>query len=917
MDRKRVEEINKIYNSNVLAVKKEINQFIEDILDGKKDIKELSDFETFSNQAKELKEKYNSLYDTITNEEDEKKLFEFVAPEYEFLRSLMGMINILHHYHFTYSLVATLEEVQKDFEDIKTILRASFLEKKLQEATYSLVKEYTPSKNNIREKSNYYIEEFFNEFAKAIRFDEQFVEKMQNEREGKSYTPDEFYDLKTEADKIKESVSEARKNLNFKKTAYLSNEMVRVTSEKLKTQVKEALSSLDKMCKKIDLDLKKDETTEEWKKDKIIDYDFYESLSLQGKKEYLETVLSNIENSKIKVARKKFKYAGKKYNLPKIYYSRFLKYNALLTEVTKEIRIEEEQLAKELLFSENADSVISVTEQYVDLASIQKIYENQKIAKNDSVSVISILKEKLKMYKITPEMEEEYVTLFKNIEECKVKMEDMELEASTQLHKGLVSSVISANGTSVCVLSSKEEDYKKLTLEYSKLSNQMDAFVQKYEINPMYGQEQEKVREKILSKFSFWKAQNVLEVPAIQAEMEPLKKELFQLGRDKFFTFYENTKAWLRTNGVSVRLSEIYASILTAMEESPTLKKFSFTDEEKWAIFADVQAKMERIPRLLMEKGYFFISEQLSKIKSSLASLPSKGNSIVSKIKGIRKPKDKKRIHQQVKLASIGGIAIGLGVTVISGFAIASNLDKVDAKEESVRIEKETTIENNKVSIKRDGDIFNVSNSFGVSEKEESISAMLTFNTQSQNEDALSFSSSKETVNAFNTLEKQKEEEKQTAVQKNKVKEDIHIESKETVEENVSKATNVEENIVEDEAIEENLHLRWGDVVYNKPGSKVYRSFDRAAKENEPLTPYCEAESGKEITGIIYSYNGTEIFLGNDNFLYTEADLVAIENMGAVQIGYRAINKDTGIEEGYFNMSSLDTSKLEERGRGR
>ena len=108
--------------------------------------------------------------------------------------------------------------------------------------------------------------------------------------------------------------------------------------------------------------------------------------------------------------------------------------------------------------------------------------------------------------------------------------------------------------------------------------------------------------------------------------------------------------------------------------------------------------------------------------------------------------------------------------------------------------------------------------------------------------------------------------------------------------------------------------MRWGDIIYNLKDTPVYTSFDRAAKQIEPLKAYCPPESGKEITGIIYSYNGTEIFMGQDNFLYTENDLTAIENMGAIQIGYRVINKDTGMEEGYFNISGLDTNKMKEGG---
>lgn len=884
----------KIYNRNVIKVKEDINQFIKDIIEGKKDIQEMSDFVIISNQVQTLKNKYNALYYDIHNEQAEEVLFNFIKPEYESLRLISGLFQILNQYNEKQKLL-NVETVKKEWDDIKIILRSHLVNKKLEEATISYFSS-TKRKKWDGDK-NTYIRDFFSYLEKNQNIfpDSEFISKMRiyQEKEKKERNKNDIEnDVETYSEKAKQMKvpqQEAEQRIRFPHYVPIQDKVASI-SISIKRKIEETLLTYETMINKIDLEedlLEKEyESVQTKNKDVRLDYSFYEGLSLVGKKEYLRLLLSNIERAKTPKQKRVVHFGGKKIKIPKAYYAKYLEYKALYITVKKNLRIEEERLDKELrvqekdltsllVISEAEKEIIAKDlENEIDKETVAKIYEEDK---QKLQFVEKKVNRELQMFHITPEMEEFFQENYCGFIESLNVMRRLERDAQRQLYKGLVSTTLSVTGKSVCIPTVKEREYKEAKGRYEKYKEKLELFSKNTGIRPIYTQEDLILLEENLDKIhDKLQIQNVTNSLEMKEEMDSLLKARICLLRDKKFSLHALLMSYFRSNELSLKDSKFYTTILYSLEKLEDLNIFK--DKEKLTLFQKIQKKMKSIALTnddILDGEWWILEEQKLKIKEILASLPSSFISKVSKIKKVKKPRTSKKIRNQINVASIA-IAIGAGIVTLSSVSI---YDHVNAKTKDT-VNYESEISNDLIS----SSIVDVSNVMQ--------NKVITFTNSSKN--------------------MERHEQENSALSISKKTDDISSLPNETISMNkLEQKSKPEENIMEES---QNLHLRWGDIIYNLKDTPVYTSFDRAAKQIEPLKAYCPPESGKEITGIIYSYNGTEIFMGQDNFLYTENDLTAIENMGAIQIGYRVINKDTGMEEGYFNISGLDTNKMKEGG---
>ncbi len=347
---------------------------------------------------------------------------------------------------------------------------------------------------------------------------------------------------------------------------------------------------------------------------------------------------------------------------------------------------------------------------------------------------------------------------------------------------------------------------------------------------------------------------------------------------------------------------------------------------------------------ILGKKGNKFkanINDIYNKVSRALKSMPSKASEYISKIKSIRKPKNKIKMSENIKKKAAAIAVVIAGTAAISISAV--NSDGKSINESKISYETNTDDVNLNAGVSKDivdalaqnpnnykfeTNLFDNNQATNdinyqpfkdiLGEKDsENVSNLFTFGTNNVKED----------INIDNTQKPKSNLTSQESTMINQTdktnKPKSNLTSQETA--NVkSKTSDKQAKTVEEKA--EEIGSKVYDVSYNNNNSnkygnindlnleetftidndaKIYKDEYSAAAGVNGLHPYFASDSNHIVTALVYNYNGSMVVLDVNDPLF-ENKKVALENNGAVLEAVRSQNEASYDVEGFYNIDDIN-----------
>lgn len=573
----------------------------------------------------------------------------------------------------------------------------------------------------------------------------------------------------------------------------------------------------------------------------------FEKMDIKEKIQYLEEKMAEIEHSR--GTKRIVCVNGERKNIPKKYAARYSKYNSILNNLKMKLAKEEKELD---------DLSARITSQVGDIFSEQTNEEIYSLQTTDD-------------------------RLFEGIDvylECRKEMHEIDQKMSTLLMKAYdkgeseVVHITLPNGKPGRILRSDLEEYEKL--EKSERINH-DKFARlMYEegIIPDAADERtpDEKKTEILERIQFLKSSGVTG-EALDSEIQKLMNEYRKVEkRKKFISMAGLTRLFMeqgysrdeahRLAFISYDPEAFQKSKRTSVEEKKNIfsKLFqSFSSSVMHAKSAEVGVEEFALMCVEPKKSPFAslytvginVKEYISKVLKAVKSVPSKVGNYVSKIKKTRKPKNRAYLQGNVK-KKLRNVAAVMGFTAVLAAAVTSGSKTNAPVQSDVSVE---SVDDNTFASSTEN-VEDIAEELG-----DTISGMVN-----------------------------KEEEKTDSVTSPSLDDsDIVLED------------------IDSSLPEESQSVYIGDVFTTKMDSEIYTNMYDAAKSENGLHAYFASDSNREVTGLVYDYNGTSILL-DENDPDFEAQKTALESNGAVLVAVRSENeaaKDTGASEGYWNVSDI------------
>lgn len=578
------------------------------------------------------------------------------------------------------------------------------------------------------------------------------------------------------------------------------SELYNTLDKKYKKIVKKAVEAEHHMITRTDMEINSVEIdSKEVESDVLVNDAAYEKMNTSEKMDYLEKIMANMEKARGK--KRTLMINGARKNIVKKYADRYLKYNAMLNNLSLEKEKEEQELE--------------------DLAKKIEIQTEQEIH---------------------AENVEEYWVLREEMQEIERAISVLEINAEYASEEVVVH-VTHPNGRSTRVLKTDLDTYSTLEEKAKENETKFVEFMEQHGILTdayLEGNSEDEKKQQIMDEINFLQKIGI-HTEAIAEQIKDLTSKYFKVEKRKKFFAIANLTHLFKKQGYSQeeaaemadaaydpselqndknvtnqeknrKFSEIFKSLAsTVLGTDDEALDADFVPVEEDNISLKDKIKMNAYKHVGGALGYMHgvamdVKPYASKALKAIKSIPRKAGNFVSKIKNIKKPVNKEKLKEDVKKRA-PQVAILLGFTVVmAATAYSSSKEVTNGKDISIEIDDP----NSKVD-----DIVE---------------------------------------HLFQDTEKQAEE----------MGEKVYEASNKVFEESVEQIQTQTADVTEN-TISETENVQIGGVFTTDEGAPIYTNMYDASKETNGKNAYFAPESNREITAIAYEYNGTTILLDMDD----------------------------------------------------
>lgn len=672
-------------------------------------------------------------------------------------------------------------------------------------------------------------------------------------------------------------------------------------NNKYEKLTKRAIEAQHNMLERTEMNLNSVEAETKDDESLLINEVAYEEMDLSGKIKYLETIMDNILHTKGK--KHTIVVDGERKNISKKYVNRYMKYNAMLSNLYMEY-------AEEVDFIANlGERIESQTNQALEAQYVEK-YWSVRAEMQDIQDKVNAL------------------------------VEDAKFAADIAIVH------VTFNGKSIRILKTDLKQFEALEQKSEQVHDQFEAIMSEYGILTEEYQEEktdDEIKEEIIEKIRFLK-QSGVESEALDETIKDLISKYCKVEKRKRFTSILGLTRLFKKQGFSKEEADRLARICYNPEGFQKSKGVS--DQEKNTIFNNIFRSLSSSilnPEIIEEEyihsnkksfkekmniGVDHVKKYAAKALKAIKSMPKKNGNFVSKIKNVKKSKNKEKLKSDMK-KRIPQVALVLGMAGI----IVYGASKADFK--TVNVGNNS---NNKPNIESE------SSPIMADEKIEQIIADAENSINESLEQVDIESNVNETINKsdhdiediaenmgeqiYDAMEKDEKTEQIIADAENNINEslgkvDIENNVNESINQSGSDIENITEQIrdsIEKEDVaeqpiipeESNIDIlqgiNIGGIFSTNDDAKIYTNMYDASTENNGLNPYFAASTNRVITGIAYSYNGSTILLDQNDPDF-EAKKTALEANGAVLVAVQSQNEesqDKNNYEGYWNIDDIN-----------
>lgn len=855
-----------IYNKRVAEFQDGVKNFKEDILSGKIKVENFPDFSRVCETTSYFMQEYDSIYFGIMNSISRGRLEEHLKEEMEFLNFLSILLKNLKHYHSVIHFVPD-NEIQKEWGYLLIILKEQDLltkkekmidaeidhlyEKGLQSYlngadTYNF--EYDEMLKKVKERDNLHLsqdtleamnkieelgsatERIDDEISQNLKHVSQDInQKIEMLRNETISALDYFFDMEEAEIPIQQEenlVSAYEKNLQFVKEIVPSFESSQVVEDSIK----------EEQSNKINV---KEDTV-------IVDEEFFKTLSLTDKIDYLSLIIANIltlnAKGELKGRKTCMKYKGKIVEIPKKYRELFIRYTGRLQKLKRQ-------------------------------------YEKEKegYMPNDMVD--------------TTQQEMKYSDLYADFKNVKQDLFHLASQVVNRSAKDEVMAVATINGEPLYVLKRHLEQFNKIFMNYKRLQRELQAYAVENNIEIIDSDVKlesiEEAEKKIFNQLSDLYKENQTE--EVLHNIKKLKRTLYNLNKGKRFALLANLKVMFRATHLGVDLYD-FTSLVAEYPEK-FLNSDEYEVEEKRKVFSEILSKANQYLESLKEKrevkqrekvGFkTIISNQVEKVHRCLNLLPKNLQNVL-KIKNSRVAQNPKRLAFAVTTAAVG-------VATIVGIGSLKDFKDVPLVEANEHIE---TVIDQEVLAK------NASATGTVLETD----ALILEKIEEENKTSVQEVAMGDKISADETRLKALHE---THAENNK-RENV-TEKQENIQDRKEK-DELDYAPVWDGLMTTNVGF--DDTFVIKEGADVYTQDVHAANEQNGVSPYFEESSIRDVAGIVYEYNGTvlTIYETEEDAKAKKAAIEAngAEQVGVLAMNENADEKGY---EGFYNSEDIELSE--------
>lgn len=534
---------------------------------------------------------------------------------------------------------------------------------------------------------------------------------------------------------------------------------------------------------------------------------------------------------------------GERINISKKYADRYLKYNAMLNNLYLQKEQEEQEL--------------------------------EEIARNIEIQTEAI---------IYPEYLEEYWELRDEMFEIDRAYEAMLIRASSA-ESGSLAQVTLPNGNSVGILESDLEAFENLSEKARNNEVNFEEVMIIYGAPAIDGMTESEKIDSIWDEIEFLQANGV--------EGEELKAQI----NDLVATYYKNEK---RKKMVTIsNLSYMFRKLGWSKKEATEMAKIAYNPEKYQkdknvsnqeksskfsAIFKSItaavaskeennekdvnkmplkdRAEMGAYKHVFGAAGYMGgvaldIKDFATKALKAVKSMPKKGSEYISKITENRKPVNKAALKEKI-------VKRGLQVGAVLGMVVLMHAAaKSGSKNDALIVDLDNNNKlNNETNIEQSTEV-----------KQDDYDKLID------------------------------EIEKEAEAMGDKIYDEVN---KEDINKDQGKVET--DGIMSDEQeVVNSNEIKIGGIFTTDENAPIYTNMYDAAQETNGKNAYFEANSNREITAIVYEYNGSKILLDMNDPEY-EAKKTALETNGAVAVAVRSQNEqsqDLNNYEGYYNIDDI------------
>lgn len=407
----------------------------------------------------------------------------------------------------------------------------------------------------------------------------------------------------------------------------------------------------------------------------LLNEEVYEKMNLSEKINYLEIIMQNIEKTSGK--KRTGVVNGKRIDVTKKYYARYVKYSSMLNNLYEEKKIEEENIINNVDYEDLGAKIEDQISSEINSIDIEKYWEarNQMSENKRAISVMEIRSESAK--------EEECIHV-ESIDGKSIKILKTDLETFENIEKN---------------------NNQTFEIIETIMVNNNDQGLNKEELEALFSNENSEendksIKDKMVEKIKFLR-KNGEPSESLSSKIKGFLGEYCTFKKTRRFIEIASLARMFEKRGYSKEESLELAKRF--IEPYKTLKNNKISDENKKNLFGKasdaIKSYFDNSNDSLEENVEEVNQSKLQEILKAAKSLPKKASQYISKVKETKKPKNKLKLREDVK-KRVRRVAVTLGFTaMLTAAAYSSSKNAKVDNSPKVTIENDSS-KNDDMSIK-------------------------------------------------------------------------------------------------------------------------------------------------------------------------------------------------------------------------